>query len=118
VNEGATRSAIQNAIETHLKRRAGKNDNGAAFHRIAWRDVSGREQEQGLHRAYDSDPRDLAISGIRWRHPPAVRKASSQRGSAAALSTCATPAESDRLCPRPTLTTDWERSLSPEDMQM
>jgi tetratricopeptide (TPR) repeat protein len=60
VNEHATRGAIQGAIETHLLARAGKGDtvilfiasHGAAF------------ENKGYIVAYDSDPKDLATTGI------------------------------------------------------
>ena len=60
VNEKATRGAIQSAIETHLKARAGKNDTIFLF--IASHGAMvGRK---GFIVTYDSNPQDLATSGI------------------------------------------------------
>src|SRR5258706_102254 len=64
VNENATRSAIQSAIETHLKRRAGKNDTVLLFIASHGVTFSVENKTKGYVLAYDSDPRDLATSGI------------------------------------------------------
>jgi tetratricopeptide (TPR) repeat protein len=63
-NEAATRSAIQSAIETHLKRRAGKNDTVLLFIASHGATFAVRNRTKGFIVTYDSDPRDLATSGI------------------------------------------------------
>jgi tetratricopeptide (TPR) repeat protein len=60
VNEKATRAAIQSAIETHLKARAGKDDTILLFIASHGTIVS----KKGYIVAYDSHPEDLATSGI------------------------------------------------------
>ena len=64
VNENATRSAIQSAIETHLKRRASKNDTVLLF--IASHGVTFPvgNKTKGFVIAYDTDPADPATSGV------------------------------------------------------
>ncbi|HXB73220.1 MAG TPA: tetratricopeptide repeat protein [Candidatus Acidoferrales bacterium] len=59
-NEKATRGAIQSAIETQLKGRAGKNDTILLF--IASHGVM--VGKKGFIVAYDSNPQDVATSGI------------------------------------------------------
>ena len=59
-NQAATRSAIQNAIETHLKPRAGKNDTVLVF--IASHGASFGNK--GYIVAHDSNPEELATTGI------------------------------------------------------
>ena len=59
-NQAATRSAIQSAIETHLKARAGKNDTVLLF--IASHGASF--SNKGYIVAHDSNSEELATSGI------------------------------------------------------
>jgi tetratricopeptide (TPR) repeat protein len=64
-NKQATRAAIQGAIETNLKGRAGKNDTVLLFiasHGAAFPDAKGRYK--GYIVTYDSTPEDLATTGI------------------------------------------------------
>lgn len=64
-NEKATRSAIQSAIETNLKARAGPNDTVILFvasHGVTMH-VPGRGT-QGFIATYDSHPQDLATSAV------------------------------------------------------
>ena len=63
-NEKATRGAIQSAIETHLKGRAGKNDTILLFIASHGAMVPIKEKPRGFIVAYDSNPQDLASSGI------------------------------------------------------
>jgi len=63
-NQQATRAAIQSAIETHLKARAGKNDTVLLFiasHGATY-PVDGKQK--GFIVTYDSNPEDLSASGI------------------------------------------------------
>ena len=59
-NQAATRSAIQSAIETHLKARAGKNDTVLLF--IASHGASF--SNKGYIVAHDSNSEELATTGI------------------------------------------------------
>ena len=63
-NQGATRSAIQSAIETHLKGRAGKNDTVLLFIASHGASFPVGNTNKGFIVTYDSNPEDLATSGI------------------------------------------------------
>src|SRR5262249_32018636 len=64
VNEKATRAAVQDAIETHLKGRAGKNDTVLMFVASHGAAVQVGKSNKGFIVTYDSNPEDLATSGI------------------------------------------------------
>jgi len=64
VNQRATRSAIQSAIETHLKGRAGKNDTILLFIASHGATIPTENGNKGFIVTYDSDPQDLATTGI------------------------------------------------------
>lgn len=120
VNENATRSAIQNAIETHLKRRAGKNDTVLLF--IASHGVTFpvENKNKGYIIAYDSDPRDLATSGIPMED---IRRLfESELTNVKRLLLYVDVCHAGRvgqIVPKADLTNKTaERALTPEDMQM
>jgi len=64
VNEKATRAAVQDAIETHLKGRAGKNDTVLMFIASHGAAVQVGKSNKGFIVTFDSNPEDLATSGI------------------------------------------------------
>ena len=63
-NEAATRSAIQSAIETNLKGRAGKNDTVLLFIASHGASFAVGNANKGYIVTYDSNPEELATSGI------------------------------------------------------
>jgi Caspase domain len=98
-SEKATRGAIQSAIETHLKGRAGKDDTVLLF--IASHGaVVGKK---GFIVAYDSNPQDLATSGIPMDD---IRSSSKRSSPASGGCTCmwmsVMPATSARSTPKST----------------
>jgi tetratricopeptide (TPR) repeat protein len=63
-NQAATRSAIQNAIEAHLKGHAGKNDTVLLFIASHGASFPVGNTNKGFIVTYDSNPEELATSGI------------------------------------------------------
>ncbi|MGA3017259.1 MAG: caspase family protein, partial [Bryobacteraceae bacterium] len=63
-NQAATRSAIQSAIETHLKGHAGKKDTVLLFIASHGASFPVGNTNKGFIVTYDSNPEDLATSGI------------------------------------------------------
>jgi len=64
VEKEATRAAIQSAIETHLKGKAGKNDTVLLFIASHGATFKVGTKDRGYIVTYDSNPQELATSGI------------------------------------------------------